>query len=584
MYTYIIVDDEPLIRSGIRSKIDRFAQALQLACLGEASNGREALELIASQDPQIIVTDMRMPGVDGRQLLTLLKQQYPEKPIIVISGYKDYEYMLGAIEAQATGYLLKPFSREEVEAAMAKAIQAIEAAASARALADRLERMREQADVDLCRDGIELGRSMAAASVLQSAFGNKLQAMPGYILLVEYIPEAEQSALREQLSAVQPAYAIPGSMLQWQYTLLPLAEPGAGEQILQCLQDSAVSSAAATEVAGTASAAGTAGATGTASATGATDVAGTASPVGATGATGAADAACAANTKPAPLAPVAAGRWLAAASLPKLSLAQLHEAYLECRSAMDASPAGAARGYWQYAANSERAGAKEGLLALHSWHEMDKCLYLLEKGQLDAAQAHLRSTLFQPAAGEPGKLTWGAAKQRCRLLITAIAEAASHGRLRATADRGKQAGLALEQGYEQQAIVAAMEQLMQEAAPVEHDGSPSSPQQLAQQIKSYIEDHYKEELTLQKLSQRFYINASYCSHLFKEKTGMNISEFLLAKRLEKAKELLIQTEYPLERIARMVGYSNDKYLIRIFKKAAGCTPQAYRQSKRNHES
>lgn len=88
MYTYIIIDDEELIRKGIIKKLSAVQDTVN--CIGEASNGQEALCLIDERNPDIIITDMKMPLLDGSALLPLLAQKYPQKRIIVISGYKDF--------------------------------------------------------------------------------------------------------------------------------------------------------------------------------------------------------------------------------------------------------------------------------------------------------------------------------------------------------------------------------------------------------------------------------------------------------------------------------------------------------------
>ena len=88
MYSYIIVDDEPLIRKGTRKKLESMDK---LSCAGEASNGEAALELIRGKDPDLIITDMKMPIMDGTELLPVISSQYPDKYIIDITGYKDFE-------------------------------------------------------------------------------------------------------------------------------------------------------------------------------------------------------------------------------------------------------------------------------------------------------------------------------------------------------------------------------------------------------------------------------------------------------------------------------------------------------------
>lgn len=77
MYTYIIVDDEPLIRKGLLKKIQSFH--IPLTFLGEADNGSDALGLIKDLDPDIILTDMRMPEMDGKSLMKHIHEQYPDK-------------------------------------------------------------------------------------------------------------------------------------------------------------------------------------------------------------------------------------------------------------------------------------------------------------------------------------------------------------------------------------------------------------------------------------------------------------------------------------------------------------------------
>ncbi|WP_339316795.1 response regulator [Paenibacillus sp. FSL R10-2734] len=131
MYKFIIVDDEPLIRQGLLKKIS--AVTKELIFCGEADNGEDALDLIQSEDPHLVFTDMRMPVMDGKSLLRQLQNQYPDKKIIVISGFSDFEYMQEAISAKVVHYLLKPFSKEEIHQAISKALSAIESEQSAKA-------------------------------------------------------------------------------------------------------------------------------------------------------------------------------------------------------------------------------------------------------------------------------------------------------------------------------------------------------------------------------------------------------------------------------------------------------------------
>jgi len=258
-------------------------------------------------------------------------------------------------------------------------------------------------------------------------------------------------------------------------------------------------------------------------------------------------------------------RLLIAASLPKRELGQLHEAYLECRSSMDAYPVDTKYSYGSY----EHLSTKS-----ERWEETDRIVYLLESGSAEKAAKELDDALFRDAS------TWSEIKSRCRQLIEAITNATRQEILLAPHDWAKNADVVINEGYDSRRLTEYMQELLQTIESPLRSSSADSSHSLVRKLQSYIEAHYQEELSLQKLAQRFFVNASYCSYIFKEKTGMNLSEFLSAKRIAKAKELLERTDYPLDRIARLVGYSNDKYLIRIFKKTTGDTPQAYRQSRR----
>lgn len=92
MYKYVIIDDELLTRKGTIEKLAPVANILQ--CTGEAEDGEQGLQLIEAVHPDLVITDMKMPVMDGTALLPVLAERYPEIALIVISGYQDFEYML----------------------------------------------------------------------------------------------------------------------------------------------------------------------------------------------------------------------------------------------------------------------------------------------------------------------------------------------------------------------------------------------------------------------------------------------------------------------------------------------------------
>jgi two-component system response regulator YesN len=118
MYNVFIIDDEPWSREVVKALGEWEKLGLRVA--GEAEDGTEGLRLIGERLPDIVVTDMRMPGIDGAELLHALHERHPGTKLIVMSGYDDFVYTKGAIRSKAVEYLLKPISPEDLNAALAR--------------------------------------------------------------------------------------------------------------------------------------------------------------------------------------------------------------------------------------------------------------------------------------------------------------------------------------------------------------------------------------------------------------------------------------------------------------------------------
>jgi two-component system, response regulator YesN len=118
MIKLMIVDDESIIRKGIRTSIDW--GALQVEIVGEAQNGKQALELVQQWMPDIVLTDIRMPQMDGLEFAQQLKQQYPYIKIIILSGYDDFNYARKALTIGVTDYLMKPVGADELTTLISK--------------------------------------------------------------------------------------------------------------------------------------------------------------------------------------------------------------------------------------------------------------------------------------------------------------------------------------------------------------------------------------------------------------------------------------------------------------------------------
>ena len=114
MYKIFIVEDEHLIRESLRNQLLSLAETHPLTFAGEASDGEMALASIMDIKPDILLTDIRMPFMDGLNLAKEVRKIFPWIRIIFISGFDDFEYARTAIQVQADAYLLKPIKDTEL--------------------------------------------------------------------------------------------------------------------------------------------------------------------------------------------------------------------------------------------------------------------------------------------------------------------------------------------------------------------------------------------------------------------------------------------------------------------------------------
>ena len=96
-------------------------------------------------------------------------------------------------------------------------------------------------------------------------------------------------------------------------------------------------------------------------------------------------------------------------------------------------------------------------------------------------------------------------------------------------------------------------------------------------ICRYVEEHYQDNISLDFIEEKFFINASYLSYLFKKKTGQNFIGYLTEVRIENAKKLLRQPELKVYEVGTLVGYGSSRYFSQIFEKKVGMTPTEYRK-------
>ena len=116
-YEVVVAEDEELLLKNLTGKINAFPA---FRVVGEAQTGKRALELVRELMPSLLITDIRMPVMDGIELLTHARDAFPDMKFIIISGFSDFEYAREAIQLKVFDYLLKPVSQTDINDVLEK--------------------------------------------------------------------------------------------------------------------------------------------------------------------------------------------------------------------------------------------------------------------------------------------------------------------------------------------------------------------------------------------------------------------------------------------------------------------------------
>ncbi len=111
----VLADDHPLVRAGIRAELEKLPG---VQVVGEAGNGREALELVKVHRPDAVFIDISMPGLNGLEAVARITQEFPNVRVVILSMHENEEYVWRALKAGAVGYLLKKAATTELATAL----------------------------------------------------------------------------------------------------------------------------------------------------------------------------------------------------------------------------------------------------------------------------------------------------------------------------------------------------------------------------------------------------------------------------------------------------------------------------------
>jgi two-component system, response regulator YesN len=144
LYKVFLVEDEIVTREGIRDNVDWKSAGFEFC--GEAPDGEIALPLIEANQPDLLITDIKMPFMDGLQLCKIIREHMPWVKIIILSGHDEFQYAQTAIQLGVSEYLLKPVSVRDLQSMLGRAVEALDRERIER---DHLKSLRQQVDDNL---------------------------------------------------------------------------------------------------------------------------------------------------------------------------------------------------------------------------------------------------------------------------------------------------------------------------------------------------------------------------------------------------------------------------------------------------
>ena len=524
MLRVILADDEKKVILLMQKLINW--QALGYEVVGVANDGLHALELVEALQPHLLITDIRMPGCDGIELIRRARELQPKLHFIVISGYRQFEYAQSALKYGVEDYLLKPLKEEELSAILLRLKDKLgQQAALEHQLKKSGERRQEQMIAKLF-EAAERQQPFLSAAEVQDEFGylfgagsyyaalvkpdivNLAQAQDGYPVLMQHSLEI----VRREVAKLTGEYAV--ALRREGIAVLLYLPSDQGLERKQCFTKIRKEIEKQRDLFGEMRC-----------------------------------SVCISSCKD---------------KSEQLSQA-LREALSLCRDRLcRVQP-------WRDAENDRPD--------FDSRYQMDSA----QKKRLQETTEYLDAQRFRQELEDGYRLIFS-----LRPLSGQMLEDWFHQVLQASIYGLQQNGVLderlLDEMEEQfwrcagpqdiyrlleQQIVAQIERLQEEKS--SRETRPIT------EAKRYIQQHYQQALRLEDVSSAVGFNATYFSVLFKKETGQNFTDYLTELRINKSKELLCSDDLSIQDVAELVGYRDLKYFSRLFKKITGVSPSDYKK-------
>lgn len=527
-----LVEDEVIIRSGVKKSINWEQEGYEF--VGEASDGELAYPMILKEKPDILITDIRMPFMDGLELSRLVKKELPDIKILILSGYDEFEYAKKAIKIGVTEYLLKPISAAKLTEVLNAVAETIRQENEEKNLLETyFAEMRENTERDKMRlfEKLLMG-DLSMGEILEAGerFGMNLGASCYKIVLFKILANLENHVYAEQMvdacssveqaaSMMEGVYVFQRGVEGWAFLLTAQDEKSMEESAKILYQNLKQAMKNYTQL----------------------------EYFGGIGST-----------------------------VPRIR--SLKQSFREADRAFAArfvEEANQIISQKEFEKSQMEEGLKmQGVVQIGKSREMLQ--KFLSNGTREEVKAfsdayisrieeeNIRSTMVRQYV----------VIDVCIVILSFCERISSANRLQEEAEELQKM---MQKIHSLSEIKKYVVRLLNEAIELRDAESGRRYSDLIAAAKKEIENHYMtEEISLSTVAISVGMSPSYFSSIFSKEAGKTFVEYLTEVRIEKAKEFLMCSSMKTSEIGYEVGYKDPHYFSYIFKKVQGCSPKEYR--------
>ena len=531
-----LVEYEYIVREGIKNNIDWEKNGYDFC--GEASDGELAFPMISEKRPDIVITDIRMPFMDGIELSRMIKEEYPEIKIIILSGHEEFEYAKAAIQIGVEEYLLKPINGDELLQVVNRVAQKIKEENESRETLqegegdENFEYAKRQLLSSLIDDNASLSDAMEQGKkihlnlmaqcynimMLKLQRKNKEQGFSQRIL--ELYKTMEDTLKEQDGQSIMFDRAPEGKVILFM---------GSGEEEIRRNMD--VFAGQFREI----------------------------------------------------LPEYEDVTYFGSVGVPVMRLRELGESYeaashgFSYRFLTEPNQIVDNHTVFDQTRNEKKFSCSIGSVDIQNL-DKQKIESFLKGGEMD--EIHFFVEEYMKNTGDAGKNSMIFRQY----IVMDMFFAASHFLTQIT-DGREQLGEPFESPEQMQKIVSDLEatvvyikELFTKVMQVRDAQTTEHNSDVVENAKKYISENYHdEELTLNTVAHEVNVSPNHLSAMFSQKTGQTFVKYLTDVRMHRAKELLKCTSKRSNEICEEVGYRDPHYFSHLFKKNVGCSPIQYRE-------